>query len=622
MARVSWRKNGPLPPFRERPTRAAREEPLPSMWSGASAASSRINSLNWYDGHGFPTQAVPSPEALALDVAKQIGPYHILGPLGAGGMGEVYLAEDSRLGRKVAIKVLSSRQAINDEARARFLREARSIASLDHSNICTLYEIGNDQGMDYLVMQYIEGETLAQRLVRQPFMLPQALEVAVEIGEGLIYAHSRGIVHRDIKPQNIMFTAEGRVKLMDFGVAKNLDTLQPSADSETALFVTQAGIPVGTIEYMAPEQIEGAPADVRSDIFSFGIVIYQLLGQKHPFLQESFSATLAAILTRDPAPLHDLPPAVEPELARILGKALAKKPAERFQTSRELTGDLRSLRQRVEEQARMPVTGHPVPTKKRSRALALWGVAALLLTGVAAIGLLPSGALPWHKTDWTADRGSPSPPAPPSPGGPVPATPPGQRNELQSLTYWLEVQAQRTAGTAIQRSLGEETFHSGNRFRLGIEQSRRNWFYLLDQSSSTPGQEFTLLYPASITPAPLAGEKFPQPAISRQNQGGAAGPPPPLSFYTDWYVFDQSPGTETLWLVSAEIPVVEIEGLRPHLNKGERGVVRAPHEVLALQTLLESHQADKVEMQTEESPKEVTVQYHGTLVKALNLTHR
>ena len=560
---------------------------------------------------------------MTLDLAKQIGPYHVLGPLGSGGMGEVYLAEDGRLGRKVAIKVLSSRQPINDEARGRLLREARSIANLDHPNICTLYEIGVDQGMDYLVMQYIEGETLAQRLVRQPFALPQALEVAVEIGEGLIYAHSRGIVHRDIKPQNIMFTGDGRVKLMDFGVAKNLDTLHPSADSETALFVTQAGIPVGTVEYMAPEQIEGAPADVRSDIFSFGIVIYQLLGQKHPFLQESFSATLAAILTRDPTPLHGLPPSVEPELARILSKALARKPAERYQTVRELTGDLRSVSQRLQEQATLPpipAVSVSVPANKRGRVPLLWGAAALLLIGIAAVGLLPSGALPWsHKTVQTADRAIPSPP---SPDIPVSTALPGQQNELQSLTYWLEVQSRKSAGKENLRSLGEETFHSGNRFRLGIQQSKPNWFYLLDQSSSAPGHEFTLLYPASITASPVAGGNFPKPAISSPTKGGAIGSPPSQSFYTDWYVFDQFPGTETLWVVSSVIPVVEIEGLRSHLNKGEKGVVRAPNEVLALQTFLELHRGDKVETQTEESPKEVTIHYHGVLVKALNLTHR
>ena len=561
---------------------------------------------------------------MTLDVAKQIGPYHVLGPLGSGGMGEVYLAEDSRLGRKVAIKVLSSRQVINDEARGRFLREARSIANLDHPNICTLYEIGNDQGLDYLVMQYIEGETLAQRLVMQPLALPQALEVAVEVGEGLIYAHSRGIVHRDIKPQNIMFTGDGRVKLMDFGVAKNLDPPHPSADSETALFVTQAGIPVGTIEYMAPEQIEGAPADVRSDIFSFAIVIYQLLGQNHPFLQESFSATLAAILTRDPAPLHDLPPPVEAELARILYKALAKKPAERYQTVRELTGDLRSVRQRLQEQAwmpKVPAAGVSIPSKKRARAGRLWAGATLLVIVVAALGWLPSGTLPWsHKTfdpAKSAISSSPSPPSTPSPSVLASATLPGQRNELQSLTYWLEVQSQKSAGDENQRSLGEETFHSGNRFRLNVEQSKANWFYLLDQSSSAPSHEFTLLYPASIKIPPVVRGNFSTPP-----QGGAGGSPQPQSFYTEWYVFDQSPGTETLWMVSSETPVLEIEALRPHLNKGERGMVRAPKELLALQTFLQLHQGDKVEMQTEESPKEAIIHYHGTLVKTLTLTHR
>ncbi len=566
-----------------------------------------------------------------LDVARQIGPYHVLGPLGAGGMGEVYLAEDSRLGRKVAIKVLSSKHVINDEARGRFLREARSIANLDHPNICTLYEIGNDAGLDYLVMQYIEGETLAQRTSRQPFALGQALDVSVEIGEGLMYAHSRGIVHRDIKPQNIMFTVDGRVKLMDFGVAKSLDAAPATADSETALFVTQAGIPVGTIEYMAPEQIEGAPPDVRSDIFSFAIVLYQLFGQKHPFLQESFNVTLAAILTRDPDRLHDLPPAVEPELARILNKALAKRPAERYQTARELTGDLRAVRQRLHElgraasatmaaaemaaitaatappvqatRAQAAMATQPLPARKSGPPAWVWAAGLLLLAGIAAIALLPSGAMPWsHRAGETADGAIPSPPSPPMPGASA-----GLPRSSQRLNWWLEVQSKKIFWSKTARSVGDETFHSGNRFRLGVEQSQSNWFYLLDESPSPSGQAFTLLYPNSGKPAAHAAE---------------TADPQPRNFYTDWYVFDRSPGTETLWMVSSEIPVAEIESLKLHLNNQEKGSIRDPREIEALQSFFRRREDDKIEMRTVDSPKHAEISYHGTLVKALNLVHR
>ena len=247
-----------------------------------------------------------------------LGPYRILSPLGAGGMGEVYLATDTRLNRNVAIKVLPAITASDDEAQRRMLREARMVATIDHPNVCTIYDIGEDAERPYIVMQYIEGETLSERMRRGRLDLADTVGIARQVTLALAEAHSRGIVHRDIKPGNIMISSAGVVKVLDFGLAKSTarDT------SVTELMVSREGMVVGTTAYMSPEQLRAEALDGRSDIFSLGVVLYEIASGARPFDRPTVAATITAILTEDPPPL-DTP--LQPVIARALAKPLSRR---------------------------------------------------------------------------------------------------------------------------------------------------------------------------------------------------------------------------------------------------------------------------------------------------------
>src|SRR5580765_1493697 len=246
-------------------------------------------------------------------------------------MGEVYLAEDSTLSRKVAIKFLAADSAFDEKAKGRLTREARAAAQLDHPNICGIHEVGDDRGLAFIVMQYVEGETLAARMRRKPLELVETLDVAVQLTDALTEAHSHGIIHRDIKPQNIMLTARGQAKVMDFGLAKLVaDDAQP----ETESMLTGAGAVLGTVPYMSPEQVRGEPLDARSDLFSFGTVLYEMIAGTQPFAAGSPADTISAILTRETMPLARYSPQVPGEVERIVGKALAKNREERYQTAK------------------------------------------------------------------------------------------------------------------------------------------------------------------------------------------------------------------------------------------------------------------------------------------------
>ena len=280
---------------------------------------------------------------------QAISHYRILSKLGEGGMGEVYLCEDTRLGRKVAIKLLPSQSSADDNARRRLLREAQAAATLDHPNICSIHEIGDEAGTSFIVMQYIEGETLASRIKRKPLDLSEALDVAIQIADALAEAHSRGIIHRDIKPQNIMLTARAQAKVLDFGLAKFIE--EHSATDTTAPtenLLSQPGMMIGTVPYMSPEQVRGEPAGARSDVFSFGVVLYELVGGVQPFAAESSASTITSILTRNPPPLARYSRDAPPELERIVSKALAKDIDSRYQTIKDMLIDLKRLKQQFE----------------------------------------------------------------------------------------------------------------------------------------------------------------------------------------------------------------------------------------------------------------------------------
>jgi len=264
-------------------------------------------------------------------------------------MGEVYLAEDTRLDRKVAIKLLPSESTADHEAKRRLVREARAAAKLDHHNICAIHEVGEADGQSFIVMQYIEGETLGGRINRKLLELRESLDIAVQVADALAEAHSRGIIHRDVKPENIMLTPRGQVKVMDFGLAKVIQGEQ-SADSraQTQSLLTESGMIIGTVPYMSPEQVRGEALDARSDIFSFGSVLYEMMSGICPFAAQSAAATLSSILTREPPPLARYSREIPEALEWIVSKALRKDREQRYQTAKDLLIDLKNLKHNLE----------------------------------------------------------------------------------------------------------------------------------------------------------------------------------------------------------------------------------------------------------------------------------
>src|SRR6266853_5089782 len=283
-------------------------------------------------------------------IGQTISHYRIVEKLGGGGMGVVYLAEDTRLDRKVAIKFLPAEVATDERAKQRLLREAKTAATLDHPNICSIYEVGEEDGHSFIVLQYIEGETLAARLKRQVPDLREALAIAAQVADALSEAHARGVIHRDIKPDNIMLATRGQVKVLDFGLAKTLrDPGILEGDAQTGSMLSIPGMVMGTVPYMSPEQVRGEELDCRSDIFSFGTVLYELLSGRRPFEAKSSAEVISAILTAEPPPISRFSlghsGSAQEELIR---KCLEKDAALRYQTMGDLIPDLQQIRREYE----------------------------------------------------------------------------------------------------------------------------------------------------------------------------------------------------------------------------------------------------------------------------------
>jgi hypothetical protein len=279
-----------------------------------------------------------------LSTGTRLGPYEILQPIGAGGMGEVYRARDTRLDRDVAIKVLPDDTASQPERLARFEREAKAVAALNHPNILALHDVGTDRGIAYAVTELLDGETLRARLERgvtarsaaSRLSAQKALTYASHIARGLAAAHERGIVHRDLKPENLFITSDGRIKILDFGLAHHLDAEQSAGDSQATRFTTQQGVVVGTPGYMSPEQAVGQAATERSDLFAFGVVVHEMLTGVHPFLRETLADTATAIVREDAPPLRSVRPDLPAGVAGILDSCLEKYAADRPASARDI----------------------------------------------------------------------------------------------------------------------------------------------------------------------------------------------------------------------------------------------------------------------------------------------
>jgi eukaryotic-like serine/threonine-protein kinase len=330
---------------------------------------------------------------MTVAAGTRLGPYEILAPIGAGGMGEVYRARDTRLDRTVAVKVLPSHLSENAEHKRRFEREARAISALSHPHICSLHDVGHQDGIDYLVMEYVEGETLSERLVKGPLSTEQLFRYGIEMADALDKAHRQGIVHRDLKPGNVMLTRSG-VKLLDFGLAKVRELDEAPGGLSVSLLATRTsadrspltakGTILGTFQYMAPEQLEGKEADARSDIFAFGAILYEMATGQKAFTGNTQASLIGAILHTEPPPISSVQPVAPPALDRVVKTCLAKDPEDRWQTAHDVMLQLRAI---AETSSQGSVTAATVPVRRGVRERFLWTTSALMLAAALGLGI-------------------------------------------------------------------------------------------------------------------------------------------------------------------------------------------------------------------------------------------
>jgi Tol biopolymer transport system component/predicted Ser/Thr protein kinase len=347
---------------------------------------------------------------MSLSTGTRLGPYEIIAPLGAGGMGEVYRARDTRLDRTVAVKILPAHLSSDATFRQRFEQEAKAISSLNHPHICALYDVGHQDGTEFLVMEYLEGETLAKSLEKGPLPLAQVLKYGAELADALDKAHRQGLVHRDLKPSNIMVTKSG-AKLLDFGLAKAAPPLASGATLTAGVTrttpVTQQGTIVGTFQYMSPEQVEAKELDARSDIFSFGAVLYEMVTGQRAFRGKSQLSVASAILEKDPEPISTLQPLTPPSLDHAIRRCLAKDPEDRWQTARDLLLELKW----IAEGGSQADAVAPIDSQRKLRErLALSAVVVLALAAAAlAIGFIMRAPNPSEPISLSAEVGADAP---------------------------------------------------------------------------------------------------------------------------------------------------------------------------------------------------------------------
>jgi serine/threonine protein kinase len=540
---------------------------------------------------------------------KQISHYRILSLLGAGGMGEVYLAEDTRLRRKVALKVLPEIIAQDEDRLRRFEQEAFAASALNHPNILTIYEFAAEGKTHFLASEFIDGETLRARLGRAPLSLEETLDIAVQTAQALSAAHEAKIIHRDIKPENVMIRKDGLVKVLDFGLAKLVEPAPLDAEAETRIQgLTQAGMIVGTIAYMSPEQGRGKPVDARTDIFSLGVVLYEMLTRRHPFMGETMSHTMVAILEKEPPPLAQAVKDLPGELEQIMKRAMAKNVDERYKSGAALLSDLKQLQKRLEFVAELERSSPPHDTEAQTQimqgktgelAVEPTGISVgartdvlsrstrFWLLGVLAVSII-IGVAAWQ---WLLPR---------------PASTPAQVTTAlpeRNLSYSLTVQKYRD-GRPYQaefQSSGREIFEPGWRFKLNLTSPQEGFLYLLNQE---PGGNYVLL--------------FPLPSYNN----GSAHIDANQRLQTNWYIFDDQPGTEQFRLVWADQPVPELEQFRVLVNPKDQGRISHPAQIQVVREFLQQHPASQLDIEQDQQNRQTNVRGRGSvLVVLVELEH-
>lgn len=503
-----------------------------------------------------------------LEKDQKLGSYLILDQLGAGGMGEVYLAKDSRLERTVALKVLSPDIAEDKRRMQRFSQEAKVASSLNQPNILTIFEFGEVDGLTFLATEFVDGETLRTYLNRDRLKVAETIDIAVQVLTALEAAHEARIVHRDIKPENVMIRHRDRVvKVLDFGLAKLTEKrtfTQHELDTEAITeFKTTPGVLMGTINYMSPEQARAGAVDERTDIWSVGVMLYEMLTGVTPFGGPTSSHTLVQIIEQEPPPFPKGTNAPA-ELQRIVRKAMAKSPDERYQSAKDMAVDLKHLRKQLDQGQVLSTDdtdkADSRPEKKR-------------VVFVALVAMVAATAAIFAVSVWRASRERPAAAIPaPSPVVAVPE---------RRLTYWITVQKFRDGQLKPPYVIaGEINFEAGDQIRLNVRTPQAGYFYVLNEGPRTGETvpEFVMLFPT-----PSANKGSPLLAADQQIQ---------IPQKT-WLRFDAQEGVERLWVVFAKEAVPELESVKGFVNDQSKGFITDMTQNKSIHNLLTTRSTTK-----------------------------
>jgi serine/threonine protein kinase len=563
-----------------------------------------------------------------LDAGQQLSHYRIIKKLGSGGMGEVYLAEDTRLDRTVALKILPADVASDKRRMQRFKQEAKLASSLNQPNILTIFEFGDTGSLHFIASEYVDGATLREQLRARQHKLPEIIDMSAQVVAALEAAHEAKIVHRDIKPENIMVRRRDFViKVLDFGLAKLTEKtpVQTFGRSESevnteVLVRTTPGTVVGTVNYMSPEQTQGLHVDERSDLWSTGVVLYEMVAGRLPFIGVTSSHTIVDILEKEPAPLPNFGTREVPsELQRIVSKALAKNPDERYQTAKDMLIDLRNLKKRLELDLEIERSASPdsraLPATTDNNVIRSTdsikagqsdleresgrGHRRKLVAGTALILVLVIGAIVatnWFRF-WSSNVVAPAPAS-------VAAL-------ERKLSYWITVQKFRNGRpfAAPFRLASEINFEKDYRVRLNVSSPQPGYLYILNEgpSEADRASSFVVLFPSTTANDGLS--------YLAENQRVEI---PQQS----WFQFDAEEGTEKLWLVFAADAVPELEAVKQFANLKDRGEIKDAALSARVLEFITAHSTATPTLVKEDELKQTTLRMAGpVLVHAIKLEH-
>lgn len=563
-----------------------------------------------------------------LEKEQRISHYRIIRKLGAGGMGEVYLAEDTQLDRTVALKILPADVAFDKRRMQRFKQEAKLASSLNQPNILTIFEFGDTDSLHFIASEYVDGTTLRDQMRDHQLKLPEIIDISIQVLAALDAAHEASIVHRDIKPENIMVRRRDRVvKILDFGLAKlkektsGQSTARSDAEANTELLVkTMPGAVLGTINYMSPEQAQGSHVDERTDLWSTGVVIYELVAGRVPFKGTTSSHTVVDILEKEPALLQSLGANIPSELERIVSKALAKNPDERYQTAKDMLIDLRNLKKRLDLDVEIERSASPDSLNRRDTT----DKNALLNTGSikpttpevepresdrptrsklfvgATLGLVLIVALVIAAAWSRSRRATVTSPSPASAVAPE-----------RQLSYWMTVQKYRN-GQPFQdpfRLAGEINFEKDYKVKLNVSASQAGYLYVLNQGPppATGASSFVVLFPSTT-----ANEGLSQLAENQRIEIPEES----------WFQFDAEQGTEKIWLIFSKDAVAELEAVKQFANRKDMGLIKDAGLNTRVQEFLAAHSTAKATVAKDDELKQTSLSMAGpVLVHAIKLEH-